>query len=246
MSASHRLPEKVQKTLESCVERLKNSIGPGLESVVLYGSAVRGGYQPGVSDINLLIVLEDSIPAIHAAIADVLSSTKLQIEPFIVSRRGFERSQKAFAIKFQSILRQHLVLHGTSPFVGIKIEPHWVKFLSEQALRNLRLRTTRAFVVFGRDRRRYSHFLGEVYAGIFVDLSEPLRCETIEVPDEFADRIVVFEKVFGLDASVLNELIAFHDAPHRLSRDEILSFHSRLFAILDQVIIWMENRWPNP
>jgi len=43
--------------LSELVSRLKEAAGKNLESVILYGSAARGTYKPGSSDLNVLCTL---------------------------------------------------------------------------------------------------------------------------------------------------------------------------------------------
>ena len=45
--------------LTELVSRLKEAAGKNLESVILYGSAARGDYKPGKSDLNVLCTLVD-------------------------------------------------------------------------------------------------------------------------------------------------------------------------------------------
>lgn len=237
------LPQKETKELLTFVEHLKSQMGGDLDSIVLYGSAVRGNFREGVSDVNVLIVLKESVPRLHAIIAEGIDRAKVQIEPFIVAKKVLGRALDVFAVKFQSIQRQHAILCGNSPFRDLKPDLTFQRFLAEQTLLNLRFRTVRAFVMIGRERKRYSHFIKEVVTPLFIDLSEPLRCEGIAIPEEFVDRIPVFQKEYDVDGEVFKELLAFHDSPRKLSSDEVLSFYSRLFLIFEQVTNWTEHRW---
>src|SRR5438034_11259904 len=52
-----------QPALRRLVQGLIEALGPRLRSVVLYGSAARGDFHEGTSDLNVLLVLEDLDPA---------------------------------------------------------------------------------------------------------------------------------------------------------------------------------------
>jgi hypothetical protein len=243
MTTSTTLPPPIQAALDAAVAALKKTLGENLQSLLLYGSAVRGNLQAGVSDLNLLILLEASTPDAHAAIADAIRGP-VRIEPFILGRDLLARSMQAFAVKFLSIRRNYRVLHGADPFADLVIDESLAKFLCEQAVRNLRLRCVRAFVVLGHDRPRYSAFLAKLSSALFTDLAEALRRVGTEIPRAYEERIPVLGKAFGADGSVLRDLLALKASPRTLSAAETKEFHSRLFKLLDAAVRWMEAQWP--
>ena len=236
------LQPEVRKVLEPILDRLRTSLGSNLHACALYGSAVRGNFVPGVSDINLLIVLGKSNPEAHVAISQAIRG-KDRVEPFVLGQRGFLRSVRAFAPKFLSIRRNYRVLHGTDPLEEIRIDAALERFLCEQALRNLRLRLVHAFLVFGENRERYGRYLINVAPALLTSLSEVLRLEGREVPKGFPDRIPVLEATFDADGSGLRDLLRLREKPRRLSTAEVERLHRSLFSILDRAVTWLESRW---
>jgi hypothetical protein len=243
MNSSEALPPETQAALDRAVSALTKTLGANLHSLVLYGSAVRGNLVPRVSDLNLLILLDESTPEAHAAIAEALRGP-MRIEPFILGRALLARSLQAFAVKFLSIRRNYRVLHGIDPFANLTVDEGLARFLCEQATRNLRLRCVRAFVVFGHDPARYSKFLSKLVPAIFTDLSEGLRRTGTEVPRDYEARLPVFEKEFTAEASVLRELLQLKASDATLSPDQARLVHDRLFRLLDAAVRWMEGQWP--
>ena len=232
---------ELQTVLDSVVAELKAALGDNLHSCCVYGSAVRGNFISGVSDINLLIVLKESTPAAHNAIAGVVSR-RPDVDQFVLGRRGFERSVQAFASKFASIQRNHRVLHGADPLAGIKVEPDLERFLCEQALRNLRLRLVYAFITRQRT-KAYDKFLARSVTALFVQLAEALRLQGVSVPKDFATRVSVLEKEFGVSGDVLRALLEFKTKPSRLNDDEQTAWHERVFAVVEKVVAWIESKW---
>jgi predicted nucleotidyltransferase len=53
-----QVPEDVRRTLRSYLADVTKVFGPEVEAVILYGSAARGDYLPGRSNVNLLILLK--------------------------------------------------------------------------------------------------------------------------------------------------------------------------------------------
>ena len=232
---------QLEATLDQAVAALKTELGANLHACCLYGSAVRGNAVAGVSDLNLLIVLAESDGGAHQAVARALAGRPL-IDPFVLAKRGFKRSVRAFAAKFASIRRNYRVLHGPDPLADIVIEPQVERFLCEQAVRNLRLRLVYSFVT--RERHQgYGKFLASNVAALFVHVSEALRLEGVTLPADFADRIPVLEREYGIDGGILRELLALKAARRRLPDAELAQFHGRLSPLLDAVLAWIESRW---
>ncbi len=243
MTESKALPPETRLALDRVVTALAATLGANLHSLVLYGSAVRGNLVPEVSDLNLLILLEESTPEAHSAIAEALRGP-VRIEPFILGRGLLARSFQAFAVKFLSIRRNYRVLHGADPFGDLHVDESLARFLCEQAVRNLRLRSVRAYVVLGRDRERYSKVLRRMTPAVFTGMAEALRRVGTEIPRDFEGRIPVFQKAFGADASVLRDLLALKGTGRTLAAYEVRDIHGRLFRLLDAAVRWMEGQWP--
>lgn len=232
---------KLQATLDQAVGALRGELGENLFACCLYGSAVRGNTIEGVSDLNLLIVLNRSNTDAHQAVARAIGGLP-QIDPFVLAKRGFERSVRAFAPKFASIKRNYRVLHGADPLASMDVDDGLEKFLSEQAIRNLRLRLVYAFITRAQT-KAYDRFVVRHITPLFVQCSEVLRLNGANMPVAFEARIPVLEKEFKLDGQVLRDLLALKKQPVRFSDAEALAWHERLFPVVDAVLVWIELHW---
>jgi len=231
----------MQTNLDRVVEALTGKLGDNLFSCCLYGSAVRGNLQEGVSDLNLLIVLKVSNSEAHQHIAEAIGDLR-GVDPFILGLPGFERSVRAFAAKFASIKRNYRLLHGADPLAQVEISAVLERFLCEQALRNLRLRLVYAYVTRARE-KTYGRFLIKSVTPIFLRLSEVLRLEGIVIPVDFADRLPIFQKHFGFETAVLGELLDAKLGRQSIPEHDAEKWHVRLFPIVDAVLHWIEARW---
>ena len=157
----NKRPEPEDDQAKHAVEALRARLRDNIYSCIQYGSTVRGGARPGVSDINLLMVLNESTPEAHAALAKILREFP-RIDPMVLAINEIERSFRAFAIKFLSIRRDYRVLHGADPLKDLVIDADHERFLCEQALRNIRLRLVNSFLRFGHDRKRFCDYLSHL------------------------------------------------------------------------------------
>jgi hypothetical protein len=220
---------------------LRSELGENLFSCCVYGSVVRGNAIEGVSDINLLIVLNQSNRGAHQAVARAIGALP-KIDPFVLAKRGCERSVRAFAPKFASIKRNYRVLHGADPLATMSVDAGLEKFLCEQAVRNLRLRLVYSFVTRAQH-KAYDRFVVRHITPVFVQCSEVLRLSRVSIPSAFESRIPILEKEFKIDGQVLRDLLALKKKPVRFSEAEAVAWHERLFPLVDAVIVWIESQW---
>lgn len=236
--------EQALKMAESFCERCRDTLGENLVSFGLYGSAVRGNMVKGRSDINVLVVLNQSTPQVHRVIAELVRHSP-RIAPFVLSRWELPRSRSVFAIKFKSIARHLKVLYGEDPLADFAPSQSLLLFLCEQSLRNLRLRLKHAYIHNANKLSLYRQALSRNVTTLFVTLSEVLRCAEITVPEEFEDRPEVIGALLNADASILQQLLELRKNPGRqLSAEQAFEMHSKLFHLLSAALDKVREQWP--
>src|SRR5882672_4604710 len=96
-------PENVvpERRIGEFVARLQQAAGPNLESVILYGSAVSGEYDPEYSNVNLLCVLKDTALSNLLALAPSIERWGSQSDapPSLVSWVRLGQASKVVAME---------------------------------------------------------------------------------------------------------------------------------------------------
>lgn len=232
-----------QQLLDDAVEALRVALGNNLFSVVLYGSAARGDFVPGVSDLNLLIVLNESSPLAHESLAQVLRS-RPNVEPFAISRLELLRTVRAFPGKFGAIRRTGRTVFGADVLDGVPRFPDLERFAAEQALRNVRLRLVYNFIKRGGDPSAYTRFALNFVPALYSACNSALELEGQTIPRGRGAQAALYASVFDVDSGVLVELSQLKQKPQPLSASQVSSTHARLFAIAMAALAWVEKRWP--
>jgi predicted nucleotidyltransferase len=86
-------------------------------SAVLYGSAARGDFVPGRSDINLMLVLEQLTAPVLRSLSRAFSAWRKATPepPLILSRAEWNRASDAFPIEITDMRLSYQVLRGSDP-----------------------------------------------------------------------------------------------------------------------------------
>ncbi|MCS6303236.1 MAG: hypothetical protein H8K07_06175 [Nitrospira sp.] len=138
------LSEETQRLLKSYVKDVVKVYVNELEAVLLYGSAVRGEFLPGRSNLNLLLVMSSydlSVLKKYDSIHKRWSKEQVVV-PLFLTAADLQSASFAFPLEYQDILECHRLLWGQDPFVGLKIDARYLAGEVLQALRGnlLRLR----------------------------------------------------------------------------------------------------------
>jgi len=117
--------------------RLKDLFGDNLLAVILYGSAVRGTYRKGVSDINVLILLEKSSPRKIFEMGSVIKPflRKHQVNPRVMTHEEFVSSADVFPLEYGDIQCAHEIIFGDAEIINIDLSHAHLRYELEEKLR---------------------------------------------------------------------------------------------------------------
>jgi hypothetical protein len=236
------LPPQVAEPLARYVRQLTDTLGDRLLSLVLYGGLARGRYRPGVSDVNVAVVLrevtaqalQDAAPILRAAWREI------RVEPLILAASEVPGAARAFSTKMLDIQKHHIVLAGQDIFHGLRVDPEEVRFRTEQELRNLAMRLRRRFVALYDDPISLAEVLFESAVVLRANLLAMLDLAGEPPPaDETSAHVFAAAAPrFGLDASALRglgELRAIQSADQKAppAPEDVAGLYGRIMAVAD-------------
>jgi hypothetical protein len=136
--------------LDRLVGRLRQADAPAC-SVLLYGSAARGGWLPTRSDVNLLLVVDDASPTGLRRLALAVSEWHHagHTAPLIIGRAEWARAVDVFPIEMTDMQLAYRLLHGADPLAGVRVAPADLRRALESELRGKLVRLRQAYVRFG-------------------------------------------------------------------------------------------------
>lgn len=137
---------EIRKPAQEMTTALKNEFGEAVESVVLFGSVPRGEAVAGVSDLNLLVIVDDlSGPRIIQAAPLVQDWIRAgNTPPHLYWAREWEGMRDTFAIELADMEDAREVLLGRDPVDHGGVSSRYLRLHAEQEVRetllHLRLR----------------------------------------------------------------------------------------------------------
>jgi hypothetical protein len=138
--------------LTDLVSRMKEYAADNLESLILYGSAARGDYKEGHSDLNVLCVLRSIAARELARVTPVVHwwcKDQNEPAPLFFTAEELRQSADVFSIELLDMQRSRRVLYGSDVIDGIPVPMNLHRVQVEHDLRTLLLKLRQHFVLTG-------------------------------------------------------------------------------------------------
>ncbi|HEV3049436.1 MAG TPA: nucleotidyltransferase domain-containing protein [Longimicrobium sp.] len=124
--------------------------GADLASVVLYGSAARGEYRPGTSDLNVLVLLNDVSPAALRKASEAARAWVAEGNPppLMMSVDEWRGSADVWAIELADMRDAHVAVTGPDPFQGLEIRLEDLRMQCERELKGKQIQLRERYLLF--------------------------------------------------------------------------------------------------
>ena len=194
----------IDKVITPFLAAADAALGPGY-SALLYGSAARGDYVAGRSNINLMLVLDDPAPVLLRALAPAFAAWRKagSEPPLLISRAEWDRASDVFPIEITDMQAGYRVLRGPDPLRGSRVARPDLRQALERELRGKLLRLRQGYAAAAGDPRALGE-LAAVSAGtIQVLLRGVLSLVGQPVPAEPAALVGAAARAVGADPAHL-------------------------------------------
>ncbi len=144
--------QAVQSTVNDFLASADATLPKGY-SAVLYGSAARGDYVAGRSDVNLLVVADSAdFPVLRALGSALRTWSKASREPpLLFTRSEWADSTDAFPIEITDMRSHYEVVRGSDPVAPMQVSRAELRQALESELRGKLMRLRQAYATFGND-----------------------------------------------------------------------------------------------
>lgn len=147
MADSDRLHPAVVGVVGDALAAFDRGFGGEPYTLIGYGSAVRGDFLPGRSDLNLLLIAESLAPERLAALAPGIARLKRAgyPPPLLWPWAEWRRAQDVFPIEITDLRVAYVVLRGEDPVHDLQVDPADLRRALEREFRGTLLRLRQAY-----------------------------------------------------------------------------------------------------
>lgn len=224
------------------VAEVESLFGDRLASIVLYGSIPREEAVLGLSDVNLLVLLDSvsthDLLRLSPAAGRWMSSGKAS--PLMFGTEEFRRSVDAFAIEISDLKDRREVLFGSDPVANLEVPLSAMRHQIEHELRARRVQLHQAMLLAAKNPEQVGDLLLRSLPAFVCYLRAILRLAGRDVPDDSEDVIRAAANVIDTGPEPFLTVWGWRRAgaaPDLLLSDPVVQGYDKL---IDLAIAWVD------
>jgi len=234
-SESAMIPED---KIKHFVEKLRAAAGANLESVILYGSAASGDYNPAFSNVNLFCVLRDSSYPKLRSVAPVVQwwDRQKQPPPLFMTREELKCSTDVFPIEFVDMAQHHRVLWGDNVIDKLQVPMRLHRLQVEYELREKLILLRQQLLLAGDNERRIRELMVRSVASFATLFRHALIALGGSAPLARRDAVAQLASRVGFDRSAIEQVLDARQSEAKLKKLDEAGILSAYLAAVEKVI----------
>lgn len=155
--------------LTELVNRLKEFAGANLECVILYGSAARGDFREGHSDLNVVCILRSLTVEELGRLAGVVKwwcVEQKEPAPLFFTQEELRQAADVFAIEILDMKHGRRVLYGKDVVAEIEVQMNLHRVQIEHDLRTILLKLRQHYLRAPGDAKELTPILKKSFSGV--------------------------------------------------------------------------------
>ncbi|HDQ14097.1 MAG TPA: nucleotidyltransferase domain-containing protein [Sediminispirochaeta sp.] len=210
-----------------------------LESLVLYGSAVKGSFVEGVSDVNLLVLTKETHPdrIIELGKESAKLIRRLRLSLHFLTVDEFLNSADVFPMEYFDIQQDHEILWGQDPAEKLQLSKKELRHQLEERLRGS-VNGLRQSLLSSQGREKaITQTLIDLSGAQAAQMRAALRLiDHSEIPKENRRLFEEVGRAFDLDGSAMIELLQLRETGKTDSAADIAAATLRFLTALTRKI----------
>jgi predicted nucleotidyltransferase len=231
--------------LTELVNRLKEFAATNLECVILFGSAARGNFRPGLSDLNVACILHSLAIEELGRIADVVKwwcAEQKEPAPLFFTRDELREAADVFAIEILDMKHGRRVLYGKDVVAEIEVPMNLHRVQVEHDLRTMVLKLRQHYLRAPGNVKELAPVLRKSFSGVLTLLRHAVIAFGEEPPAEGHDIIMRAAALTGSNASAFDALLKLRDTGE--FHGEIVPVYGAYLKALEKISSALDKHLP--
>ena len=231
--------------LAELVKRLKEFAATNLDSVLLFGSAGRGDFREGHSDLNTVCILH----SLHVEELGRLAGTvkwwcveQKEPAPLFFTREEMRQAADVFAVEILDMKQGRRVLFGEDIVAGIDVPMNLHRLQVEHDLRTILLKLRQHYLRAPGDLRELAPVLRKSFSGVLTLLRHTVIAFGEPAPVHAHEIVARAAALTGADKSTFDTLLKLRDSGE--FHGEIVPTYGAYLKALEKVLHALDHHFP--
>lgn len=237
------MAKELQQIRDQFVADLEATIGgEALASIVLYGSAARDDYVPGRSDLNFLVLVRDLSPEMLRDLQKYRKGwRKARIAlPFFMRPEMVASALDSYPLEFMAMQAAYTVVRGDDPLAQLTFKRDDVRLQCERELRGKILYLRSGLIDCEGKKGRMGELIRLSWPAMQAIFQGLLYLAGRE-PKLWGRALIAGGKAaYGLDAELLEAILAVRTEPKLPQRDRVEDLLIRYIKEVERLVDWVD------
>jgi predicted nucleotidyltransferase len=209
-----------RKLADDFVAGLRRDLGERMRSAALFGSTARDEWIDGVSDVNVLVLVDDIDAQLLArASPTARGSVKRNVMPLLMELEEWRRAADVFSIELADMRDAHVPLVGEDPVAHYAADRTNLRLQAERELRAKLLHLHAGMLLAGDDRKRLGQLFLHALPSFTTYMRAALRLAGQSVPVTTPEVIEQACEIVGADPDGFQRVHQARSSRTRLELD---------------------------
>ena len=231
--------------LTELVRRLKEFAAANLECVILYGSAARGDFREGHSDLNVACILHSLSVEELGRLAQVVKwwcVDQKEPAPLFFTRDELKRAADVFAIEILDMKHGRRVLFGTDVVADIEVPMNLHRVQIEHDLRTTVLKLRQHYLRAPGDSKELAPVLRKSFSGVLALLRHVIIAFGEEPPVAAHDIVARAAELTGANLAAFAALLKLRETGE--FHGEIVPVYGAYLKALEKTVDALDQHFP--
>ncbi len=223
-------------SLDKFIEKLKESLGDNLNSVIAFGS--QANVEDARNNINLMIVTK----TLNAEnLYDISKSVRKWVKaknplPVVMNLEEWYSSFDIYAIEYADIRSNYRLLYGEDLARNISVNKYFLRLQCESELKNLLLKYKNNFLMNVKSDKEMKKLLDNVIKTLLVIFRSVLRLYDSEVPYRAVDIIEFVSRYLSFNKIVMTKLAKVKYENDDYTKQELIFIEAELLKDIQSIL----------
>lgn len=238
-----KLDLSARKIIQPYLTELLKVHRDNIVSIFICGSAAGKDYIPGVSNINLFIVLESlAFEDLRKSLKIVSAGIKKKISaPLFLTRKHIQTSTDVFPIEFLEMKEHHLLLYGEDLLNSLEISPANIRLFCEEQIKGKLIRIRQAYLEIGLKRKGIEALLKESLNSLTPVFRNLIRLKGKTPPVAKEEIYNQLSSEFELDGVVFLGILRDTKNDEKIAGQDVEVFFERYIAQIQKLAIAVDK-----